>query len=68
MDGTIELTPDELIDQATGWILFATNDTTVAVCGNMDCSGNAALMMAEKLAESAEALLKQMEDQGATPK
>ena len=66
--GEISLTSEEILEQATAYVLIATNDETVCVGGFMDCSGNAALSIAEKLAETAESLLKMMEDQGATPK
>ena len=66
--GEIALTGEEIIEQATGYVLIATNDQTTCVGGFMDCSGNAALSIAEKLAETAENLLKMLEDQGATPK
>ena len=66
--GDLSLTSEEIIEQATGYVLIATNDETVCVGGFMNCSGNAALSIAEKLAETAEGLLKMLEDQGATPK
>ena len=35
-EGTIDLTAEEMMDQASGWILIATNDDTVAVMGDLE--------------------------------
>ena len=57
-EGTIDLTAEEMMDQASGWILIATNDDTVAVMGDLeDLVAGPALAMADRMNQVAESIL-----------